>query len=104
MVILISEEHDDNDAFCRSVLTSPELLDFLRHHKVIVWGGNIRYTEAFQVSNILEATTYPFIAIIGLHSPSSSASLSNLKLSVIDRIEGQTNPTSIIRRFENNKD
>ncbi|CEG76060.1 hypothetical protein RMATCC62417_11005 [Rhizopus microsporus] len=101
MVILISEEHDDNDAFCRSILTSPELLDFLRHHKVIVWGGNIRYTEAFQVSNILEATTYPFIAIIGLHSPSSSVSLSNLKLSVIDRIEGQTNPTSIIRRFEN---
>ncbi|EIE81566.1 hypothetical protein RO3G_06271 [Rhizopus delemar RA 99-880] len=102
MVILQSEEHDDNDAFCRNILTSLELIEFLRLYQVIVWGGNVRRTEAFQVSNILEATTYPFIAIIALQtSPSSGSSLSSPKMSVIDRIEGPTTSAAVIRRFQN---
>ncbi|KAG1472325.1 hypothetical protein G6F56_001605 [Rhizopus delemar] len=99
VVILESEEHDDNDAFCRAVLTSPELIDFLRQNHAIVWGGNVRRTEAFQVSNILEATTYPFIAIIALQILSSNPL--SPTLSVVDRIEGPTTSAAVIRRFQN---
>ena len=91
LVILCSQEHDDNDSFCKDTLTDDELLEFLRQHKVVVWGGNVRYTEAYQVSNTLQATTYPFLGIIALQ---------NNKMAVIDRIEGPVTPTTMIRRFE----
>lgn len=78
----------------RETLTDVELLDFLHHHQVLTWGGNIRYTEAFQVSNTLQATTYPFLAIIALQQTAGS-----YKMSVIDRIEGPVSASSIIRRF-----
>ncbi|KAI8049802.1 thioredoxin-like protein [Gilbertella persicaria] len=91
LVILTSEEHDHHEAFCRDTLTRPELLEFLHQHQVMVWGGNARYTEAFQVSHLLQATTYPFLAIIALQST---------KMAVVDRIEGPVTPSMIIRRFE----
>lgn len=86
-------------------LTHPDLLEFLHHHQIIVWGGNVRYTEAFQVSNTLQATTFPFLAIIALQPPppsSSSTSTSNTssKMAVVDRIEGPISAASMIRRFE----
>lgn len=95
LVFLSSEEHDDHDNFCRTTLTNPELLDFLRQHHVLVWGGNVRYTEAFQVSNTLQATTYPFLAIIGLQNTSTSS-----KMAVMDRLEGPVTPAVVIRRLE----
>ncbi|KAI7906588.1 uncharacterized protein BX663DRAFT_427387 [Cokeromyces recurvatus] len=103
VAILISEEHDDNDAFCRDTLTNPELIDFFHQHQMIVWGGNVRYTEAFQVSHTLQATTYPFIAIIALQNPSSSntSSLNVSKMSVVDRIEGLISVPLLLCRFEN---
>ncbi|CAO0791138.1 unnamed protein product [Mucor circinelloides] len=95
LVILCSEEHDDNDTFCRETLTDVELLDFLRQNQVICWAGNVRYTEAYQVSNTLQATTYPFLAIIALQQTNGVS-----KMSVIDRIEGPISASSIIRRFD----
>jgi FAS-associated factor 2 len=90
--------------FCYSdTLTHPDLLEFLHHHQIIVWGGNVRYTEAFQVSNTLQATTYPFLAIIALQPPSStttSTTTTSTKMSVIDRIEGPILAAAMIRRFE----
>jgi FAS-associated factor 2 len=103
LVILSSEEHDDTDKFCHDTLTNPELIDFLNQQQVLVWGGNVRYTEAFQVSNTLQATTYPFLAIIALHQPlnvSGSGSGSSSKMAVIERMEGPVTPANIMRRFE----
>lgn len=95
LVFLSSEEHDDNDKFCRGTLTNPELIEFLNQHKVLVWGGNVRNTEAFQVSNTLQATTYPFLAIIALQTTTGTS-----KMSVIDRLEGPVTPAAVMRRFE----
>ncbi|CEP17205.1 hypothetical protein [Parasitella parasitica] len=95
LVVLCSEEHDDNARFCKDVLTDMDLLDFLHHHQVIVWGGNVRYTEAYQVSSTLQATTYPFLAIIALQQTNGTS-----KMAVLDRIEGPVPASSVIRRFE----
>ncbi|KAI8385686.1 hypothetical protein BD560DRAFT_322045 [Blakeslea trispora] len=103
LAILSSEEHDDHHRFCKETLTDPELLEFLHQQQVIVWGGNVKYTEAYQVSNLLQATTYPFLAIIAIQPPSSSSSSTSShsqKMAVIDRIESYTSPTMIVRRFE----
>ncbi|KAL9540401.1 hypothetical protein MBANPS3_009703 [Mucor bainieri] len=95
LVILCSEEHDDNDAFCRETLTDVELLDFLRQKQVICWAGNVRYTEAYQVSNTLEATTYPFLAVIALQQTNGTS-----KMAVVDRMEGPLSAHAIMRRFD----
>ncbi|KAK4511466.1 jun-like transcription factor [Mucor velutinosus] len=95
LVILCSEEHDDNNAFCRETLTDVELLDFLHQKQVICWAGNVRYTEAYQVSNTLQATTYPFLAIIALQQTNGTS-----KMSVVDRMEGPLSASSIMRRFD----
>ncbi|KAI8970032.1 UBX domain-containing protein [Mycotypha africana] len=104
MAILCSEEHDDNDTFCRQVLADTELLEFLRQHEVVVWAGNVRYAEAYQVSNILQATTYPFVGIIALQPPTSNSTSSSMncqrKMVLMDRIEGLTSASSIVRRME----
>lgn len=71
-------------------------MDFLHQNQVIAWAGNVRYTEAYQVSNTLQATTYPFLAIIALQQTNGTS-----KMSVIDRIEGPVSASSIIRRFDN---
>ncbi|KAI7893935.1 thioredoxin-like protein [Mucor mucedo] len=97
LVFLSSEEHDDHDAFCRTTLTNPQLIDFLRQHHILLWGGNVRYTEAFQVSNTLQATTYPFLAIIALHTSSGTTTQ---KMAVLDRLEGPVTPAAVIRRLE----
>ncbi|KAI7876546.1 hypothetical protein K492DRAFT_135209, partial [Lichtheimia hyalospora FSU 10163] len=99
LVVLQSDEHDDTDAFCRQTLTSTELIDYLQQKNVLVWGGNVRESEAFQVSSTLQATMYPFMAIIALQSSNNSSSRS-MKMSVVDRIEGLTDVSTVIRRFD----
>ncbi|CDH57473.1 ubx domain protein [Lichtheimia corymbifera JMRC:FSU:9682] len=99
LVVLQSDEHDDTDAFCRQTLTSNELIDYLQQKNVLVWGGNVRESEAFQVSSTLQATMYPFMAIIALQSSNNSSSRA-MKMSVVDRVEGLTDVSTIIRRFD----
>ncbi|KAI7848935.1 hypothetical protein BDC45DRAFT_547078 [Circinella umbellata] len=71
----------------------------MREKNVLVWGGNVRESEAFQVSSTLQATTYPFMAIITLQSGSRSSS-GSLKMSVVDRIEGPASPETVIHRCD----
>ncbi|KAI9489078.1 hypothetical protein BDB00DRAFT_845121 [Zychaea mexicana] len=99
LVVLQSDEHDDTEQFCRETMTSEELVNYLREKNVLVWGGNVRESEAFQVSSTLQATTYPFMAIIALQQ-SSSTSSGSLKMTVVDRIEGPASPSTVIRRFD----
>lgn len=51
------------------------------------------------VSNTLQATMYPFMAIITLQSSNNSSSRA-MKMSVVDRIEGLADVSTIIRRFD----
>ncbi|KAI8913963.1 hypothetical protein DFJ77DRAFT_55584 [Powellomyces hirtus] len=84
---LHSAEHDDTDAFCRRTLCAPELAPELTRRNVLLWGGDIRNTEAFQVSNILGASRYPFLAIIAPHQS---------RLSIVDRKEGPCSAADIV--------
>ncbi|KAF7726321.1 hypothetical protein EC973_008901 [Apophysomyces ossiformis] len=100
LVVLQSDEHDDTEAFCRNILTSTDLIDFTNRNQMLIWAGNVREAEAFQVSSTLQATAYPFLAIITLQLPNGNIASSGPKMTVVDRIEGLTTSESIIRRFE----
>ncbi|KAJ3191565.1 hypothetical protein HK101_007603, partial [Irineochytrium annulatum] len=88
LVILQSSEHDDTDEFNRTTLTSGELLTFLLERNCLVWAGDVKESESFQVSNVLLATRYPFAALI---APQGS------RMVVVDRLEGPTPPDRLVR-------
>ncbi|KAI8098458.1 uncharacterized protein BX664DRAFT_254298, partial [Halteromyces radiatus] len=73
------------------------LIHFLQSKDILVWGGNVGQVEGYQVSCTLQATTFPFMAVIALHSGSSS---STPKMSVVDRMEGPMPPATLIQRLE----
>jgi len=45
------------------------VVDFL-HANVLVWGGDVRHSEAHQVSGMLQNTTFPHLSLV-MSGPSS---------------------------------
>ena len=98
-VILISSEHQDAELFKKTTLCDSELISTLKSKNFVVWGGDVRYRDAYQTSQILEATTYPFIAFITLQPPRSrpgmsAPSTSAAKMTLFSRLEGSPNTTT----------
>jgi len=98
MVVLVSEEHDDDDQFKRGTLMDEELLNLLRTKDILVWGGDVKERDASFAAHVLDATTFPFVAFVSLQAkrPSSTVttitsnvnrSSSNI-MSVCTRLEG----------------
>ncbi|KAJ1929708.1 Ubx domain-containing protein [Tieghemiomyces parasiticus] len=82
LVILISEEHDDTPEFCRR-LVDEDFRSFLERRNLMVWGGNVKYQQAYEVSTTLQASKYPFLAVVTPKYRSGS-----LRMAVAERIEG----------------
>ena len=85
MVVLFSPEHDDTSTFVRETLLSQELTHYLRdpQNKIILWAGNVQDSEAYQVSNALNCSKFPFAALI-VHTPQDSST----SMSTIARVTG----------------
>lgn len=89
MVVLTSRVHSEHDFFCKHVLTDPHLVRILQSPDLLVWGGDIYDREAFRVSALLEATTFPFVAFIAVQ-PRHSRSRGRIvpHPTVLSRLEG----------------
>lgn len=74
LVILLAPEHDDTPDYVKETLLSQDIVSFLRNKEsnIIVWGGSVQDSEAYQVSNALGATKFPYAALIA-HSPARSS-------------------------------
>ncbi|PWN48786.1 hypothetical protein IE53DRAFT_333126 [Violaceomyces palustris] len=98
VVILTSREHGDVELFRKKTLTDTDLVDALSSSNFVVWGGDVKEREAYQVSTLLEATTYPFVAFIALQPTrslsstrsrnSASSGNSTPRPAVLSRLEG----------------
>ena len=62
-VYLHSPEHPDTPLFCERTLCSDTLVAFLNEN-FVSWGGSIRASEGFKMSNSLKASRFPFCAIV----------------------------------------
>ncbi|KAI9103274.1 hypothetical protein DFS34DRAFT_646659 [Phlyctochytrium arcticum] len=87
IVYLHSGAHDDTDTFCRSTLASDDLKSFIQSRNITVWAGDIEESEGYEVSNLLSATGFPFLAII---APD------NNRMSTIERLEGNTSAETLM--------
>ncbi|TAQ85955.1 hypothetical protein B7494_g5722 [Chlorociboria aeruginascens] len=85
LVLLISPEHDDTSSFIRDTLLSQDTASFINNpsNDVILWAGDVRDSEAYQVSTALTCTKFPFTAIIA-HTPQTGAT----SMSIIGRVAG----------------
>lgn len=95
LVILLSPEHDDTSSFIRDILLSTEMASFIQDHKeeIIIWGGSVQDSEAYQVANTFNVTKFPFTGLIA-HTPSSSTSMA-----FAARIAGPDSPTDYVSKI-----
>ncbi|KAG0257835.1 hypothetical protein BG011_003731 [Mortierella polycephala] len=97
VVYLHSDEHDATEKFCKETLADSELLSYLRTNDFLIWGGNVKETEGFQVATTLQTVRYPFIGVIALSQPTLGSSAT--KMVLVDRIEGPSTAEQIIQRL-----
>lgn len=62
-VYLHSPEHPDTSAFCEGTLCSEMLAAFLNEN-FVSWGGSVKASEGFKMSNSLKASRFPFCAVV----------------------------------------
>ena len=104
---------------CRSTLTDPAFVGLLYDNNILVWGGDVRDTEAWSGTSLstipwypildmsmplasekLQATTYPFVAFVALQprrSPSGNSGNQNTSsptLTILSRHQGRSVPSS----------
>lgn len=96
LVILISPEHDDNSIFIRETLLAETTVNYLNdpQNNIVLWAGNVQDSEAYQISNALNCSKFPFSALIA-HTPQDSAST----MSTIARISGLLPPSTYVPRL-----
>jgi FAS-associated factor 2 len=85
LVLLMSPEHDDTSSFTRDTLLSPDFIALVNDpaNNIILWAGNVRDSEAYQVSTALRCTKFPFTALITHTAESGPTSMS-----VVTRLTG----------------
>lgn len=98
VVILLSDEHELTPKFSRDVLLSEQVLGLLNRSDVVLWTGNVKESEAYQVANGLQATKFPFASLI---APSPKTPTSNvLVMSVLTRLKAMTDPAAFVSALE----
>ncbi|WCJ26605.1 UBX domain-containing protein [Euphorbia peplus] len=86
-VYLHSPDHPDTPAFCERSLCSEVLSDFVNEN-FVSWGGSIRASEGFKMSNSLKASRYPFCAVV---MPAT-----NQRIALIQQVEGPKSPEDML--------
>ena len=62
-VYLHSPDHPDVPGFCSGCLCSDLVAEFVNTN-FVCWGGSVRRSEGFKMSNSLKASRFPFCAVV----------------------------------------
>ncbi|KDP25236.1 hypothetical protein JCGZ_20392 [Jatropha curcas] len=86
-VYLHSPDHPDTPMFCERTLCSDVFSAFVNEN-FVAWGGSIRASEGFKMSNSLKASRYPFCAVV---MPAT-----NQRIALLQQVEGQKSPEEML--------
>ncbi|KAJ0240902.1 Plant UBX domain-containing protein 10 [Hirschfeldia incana] len=86
-VYLHSPDHPDTQPFCEGTLCDERVVAFLNEN-FVAWGGSIRSSEGFKMSNSLKASRFPFCAVV---MPAA-----NQRITLLQQVEGPTSPEEMI--------
>jgi FAS-associated factor 2 len=80
----------------RETLLSSQFKNFMSSHRSdsILWGGNVQDSEAYQVSNSLRCTKFPFVALICKTTDSGSTNMTTVL-----RAAGPTTASELVARL-----
>ena len=98
LTVLISPEHDDTESFIRDTLLSPEVANFIKDpaNNVILWGGNVLDSEAYQVAKEYSAAKYPFSCLACLTPKEGST-----RMGIVKRLVGPMTAESYLAGIQN---
>ncbi|CAH8380909.1 unnamed protein product [Eruca vesicaria subsp. sativa] len=86
-VYLHSPDHPDTPVFCDGTLCNEVFVAFLNEN-FVTWGGSIRSSEGFKMSNSLKASRFPFCAVV---MPAA-----NQRIALLQQVEGPKTPEEMI--------
>ncbi|KAI9809714.1 MAG: hypothetical protein M1825_000147 [Sarcosagium campestre] len=97
LVLLLSPEHDDTASYVRHTLLAPEVVSYITNpgNNIILWGGSVQDSEAYQVATALNCTKLP-AAVLITNTPQTSSTA----MSVVSRIAGPTPPSAFIAKLQ----
>lgn len=89
LIVLLSPEHDDTESFVRGTLLSQEVVDFTNDaaNNIILWGGNVMDSEAYQVSLEYNCTKFP-CSVLACLTPKEGTT----RMGIIKRVTGPMPP------------
>mmetsp|Transcript_8129 Transcript_8129/g.10771 ORF Transcript_8129/g.10771 Transcript_8129/m.10771 type:complete len:452 (+) Transcript_8129:91-1446(+) len=87
---LHSPLHQDTPEFCREVLCSQEVTSSV-NESVVVWGASVAHAEGMRVADLLQATSYPFLALL-LPRPNSQVQL-------VEKFEGKMTGSTLVDKL-----
>ena len=73
LVYLHAPDHVTTPRFCTETLNNAQVIEFIGEH-FVMWGADVRHPEGFRLSLRLQASTYPFCAVV-TSAPSNSIAL-----------------------------
>ncbi|KVH91766.1 plant UBX domain-containing protein 10-like [Cynara cardunculus var. scolymus] len=86
-VYLHSPDHPDTPSFCEGTLCSEVLSAFINEN-FVAWGGSIRASEGFKMSNSLKASRFPFCAVV--------MAATNQRIALLQQVEGPKSPEEML--------
>ncbi|KAJ1921324.1 Ubx domain-containing protein [Mycoemilia scoparia] len=93
VIVFVSPEHDHN---CNigTIFTSPAINDYFNQDKFLLWGGIVNSSDAFNASEVLSVSGFPFVGVVIFRNIGESGTLGNqLKPILVSRIDGLENMT-----------
>ncbi|XP_060180160.1 plant UBX domain-containing protein 10-like [Lycium barbarum] len=86
-VYLHSPDHPDTPVFCERTLCNEVLVAFINEN-FVSWGGSIRASEGFKMSNSLKASRFPFCAAV--------MAATNQRIALLQQAEGPKSPEELL--------
>ncbi|XP_057427844.1 plant UBX domain-containing protein 10 [Lotus japonicus] len=90
-VYLHSPDHPDTPLFCQRTLCSETLAAFVNLN-FVCWGGSIRASEGFKMSNSLKASRFPFCALV--------MAATNQRIALLQQVEGPKSPEEMLAMLQ----
>ncbi|KAK8099426.1 UBX domain-containing protein [Apiospora kogelbergensis] len=97
LIVLMSPEHDDTEAFTRDTLLAPEVKTFINEpaNNIILWGGNVLDSETYQVAAEYNATKFPFSCVVCLTPKEGST-----RMSIVKRLVGPVSSSTYLAEIQ----
>ncbi|KAI1299696.1 UBX domain-containing protein [Xylaria venustula] len=97
LIVLMSPEHDDTESFTRDTLLAPEVTNFINDpaNNIVLWGGNVLDSEAYQVATEYNCTKFPFSCLVCLTPKEGST-----RMSIVKRLAGPLSASTYLAEIQ----